>query len=63
MRHVERVGQNRNSYSAVVGKPTGNRPFTIPRRKWNNNIKTYVKDIRRGLDSSGSEYGAAGKFC
>jgi len=63
MRHVERIGENRNSYSVFAGKPKGKRPFTRPRRKWNNNIKKYVNDTWRGLDSSGSEYGAAGRLC
>jgi len=63
MRHVERMGEDRNSYSVFVGKPKGKRPFIRPRLKWNNNIKTYVNGIRCGLDSSGSEYGAAGMFC
>jgi hypothetical protein len=61
VRHVARIGEKRNSYSVFVGKPKGKRPFTRPRRKWNNNIKKYVNEIRGGLDLSGSQYGAAGR--
>jgi hypothetical protein len=49
VRYVARMGENRNLYSVFVRKPKGKRPFTRPRRKRNNNIKTYVNEIRRGI--------------
>jgi hypothetical protein len=39
----------------------GNPKVSDHRRKWNNNNKTSVNEIRRGLDLSG--YRAAGKLC
>jgi hypothetical protein len=53
-RHVARMGETRNAYRILVGKPEGKRPLGRPRRRWVDNIK-----IDRmgwyGLDRSGSE--------
>jgi hypothetical protein len=32
--HVARMGENRNAYRVVVGKPEGRRPLGRPRRRW-----------------------------
>jgi hypothetical protein len=37
--HVARMGEKRNVYRLLVGKPEGKRPLGIPRRRWMNNIK------------------------
>jgi hypothetical protein len=37
--HVERMGEKRNAYSILVGKPEGKRPLGKPRRRWEDNIK------------------------
>jgi hypothetical protein len=37
--HVARMGEKRNVYRLLVGKPEGKRPLGRPRRKWINNIK------------------------
>jgi hypothetical protein len=37
--HVERMGEKRNVYRLLVGKPEGKRPLGIPRRRWIDNIK------------------------
>jgi len=29
----------------LVGKPEGKRPLGIPRYRWENNIKIYLKEI------------------
>jgi hypothetical protein len=43
--HVARMGEMRNAYRILVGKPEGKRPLGRPRRKWENN--TCIKmDIR-----------------
>jgi hypothetical protein len=51
--HVERMGEKRNVYRILVGKPEGQTPLGRPRRRWVDNIK-----IERmgwyGLDRSGS---------
>jgi hypothetical protein len=33
-RDVARMGEKRNAYSIMVGKPEGNRPLEIPRNRW-----------------------------
>jgi hypothetical protein len=37
--HVARIGEKRNAYRILVGKPEGKRPLGRPRRKWVDNIK------------------------
>jgi hypothetical protein len=37
--HVARMGEKRNAYTILVGKPEGKRPLGRPRRMWVNNIK------------------------
>jgi hypothetical protein len=37
--HVARMGEKKNVYRLLVGKPEGTRPLGRPRRKWINNIK------------------------
>jgi hypothetical protein len=32
--HVARMGEKRNAYSLLVGKPEGRRPLGRPRRRW-----------------------------
>jgi hypothetical protein len=36
---VARMGEKRNVYRLLVGKPEGKRPLGRPRRRWINNIK------------------------
>jgi hypothetical protein len=54
--HVSRVGEMRNAYKILVGKPDGKRPLGRPRRRREDNIK--MDDGNRvgrcGLNSSGS---------
>jgi hypothetical protein len=37
--HVARMGEMRNAYNILVGKPEGKRRLGRPRRRWKNNIK------------------------
>jgi hypothetical protein len=37
--HVARMGEKRNVYRLLVGKPEGKRPLGRPRRRWVNNIR------------------------
>jgi hypothetical protein len=46
--HVARIGAKRNTYRMLVGKPEGKRPLGRPRRKWVDNIKMDVREIRWG---------------
>jgi hypothetical protein len=36
--HVVRMGEKRNSYMILMGKPDGKRPVGRPRRRWVDNI-------------------------
>jgi hypothetical protein len=51
------MGEKRNVYRLLVGKPEGKRPLGRPRRRWIDNIKTDLLEIRIeccGLDWFGS---------
>jgi hypothetical protein len=37
--HVARMGEKKNVYMLLVGKPEGKRPLGRPRRRWIDNIK------------------------
>jgi hypothetical protein len=44
--HVARMGEKRNVYRLLVGKPEGKRPLGRPRRRWIINIKMDLLEIR-----------------
>jgi hypothetical protein len=44
--HVARMGEKRNAYRMLVGKPEGKRPLGRPRCRWVNNIKMDLMKIR-----------------
>jgi hypothetical protein len=46
------MGEMRNK-KTVVGKSEGKRPLRIPKRRWENNIKIFVKEIGCGLGGGG----------
>jgi hypothetical protein len=39
----------RNAYKIFVGKPEGRRPLARPRRRWEYNIDTYLREIGFGV--------------
>jgi hypothetical protein len=41
--NVARIGEKRNAYRILVGKPDGKRPLGRPRRRWVGNIKMNLK--------------------
>ena len=54
------------TYSALVGKPEGNRLLEGPRRRWEDGIKTDLKEIdwdARALAWSGSGNGQVAGYC
>jgi hypothetical protein len=48
VRHVARIGEKRNVYKLLVGKPEGKRPLGRPRRRWVDNIKIDLAEIGLG---------------
>jgi hypothetical protein len=56
--HVARIGDRRNAYNILVGKPEGERPLRRPRRRWEDNIRLDLREIgwegMDGLYASGS---------
>jgi hypothetical protein len=43
--HVARIGEKRNVYRILVGKPEGKRPLGRPRRRWVDNIKMDLREV------------------
>jgi hypothetical protein len=43
--HVARMGENRDAYRLLVGKPEGKKALGRPRRRWVDNIRM---DLGRG---------------
>ena len=41
---MARMGEGREMYRILVGKPEGNRPLGRPRRRWKDNIKMDLQD-------------------
>jgi hypothetical protein len=46
--HVARMGDKRNVYRLLVGKPEGKRPLGIPRCRWVENIKRDLRGLGWG---------------
>jgi hypothetical protein len=42
------MGETRNAYRILVGKPEGKRPLGRPRRRWVDNIKIDLREIWTG---------------
>ena len=45
---MARMGEGRGVHKVLVGKPEGKRPLGIPRRRWEDNIKMDLEEVRRG---------------
>jgi hypothetical protein len=45
--HVARMGEKRNGYRFLVGKPEGNRPLGRPRHRWRDNIMMNLGGVGR----------------
>jgi hypothetical protein len=46
--HVARIGEKRNVYMLLVGKPEGKRPLGRPRLRWVNNIRMDLVEVGWG---------------
>jgi hypothetical protein len=43
------MAEKRKPYGALVGKPDGKRTLGRPKRRWEDNIKTYIQRNRMGV--------------
>jgi hypothetical protein len=43
--HVARIGEVRDAYNILVGRPEGRRPLGRPRRRREDNIKMDLREI------------------
>jgi hypothetical protein len=46
--HVARMGEKRNAYILLVGKPEGKKPLGRPRRRWVDNIRMDLGEVGWG---------------
>jgi hypothetical protein len=46
--HVARMGERRSAYKLLAGKPEGRRPLGRPRRRWLDNIRMDLVEVRWG---------------
>jgi hypothetical protein len=43
------MGEGRNVYRVLVGKPEGNSPLERPRRRWEDGIKIDLREMLSGV--------------
>ncbi|KAJ4440944.1 hypothetical protein ANN_10793 [Periplaneta americana] len=43
--YVARMGESRNAYRVLVGRPEGKRPLWRPRHRWEDNIKMDLREV------------------
>jgi hypothetical protein len=46
--HVVRMGEGRDVYRVLVGRPEGKRPLERPRHRWEDNIKLDLREMGIG---------------
>jgi len=46
--HVARMGGERGVYRVLLGKPEGKRSLVRPRRRWVDNIRMDLQEVRCG---------------
>ena len=46
--YVAGMGERRGVYRVLMGKPEGKRPLGRPRRRWEDNIKMDLQEVRKG---------------
>ncbi|KAJ4432257.1 hypothetical protein ANN_20874 [Periplaneta americana] len=44
-RHIAHMGESRNAYRVLFGRPEGKRSLGWPRRRWENNIKMDLREV------------------
>ena len=48
MGHVASMEEGRGVHKVLLGKPEGKRQLVRPRRRWEDNIKMDLQEVRRG---------------
>jgi hypothetical protein len=43
--HVAHMGEERNVYRVLIGEPEGRRPLERPRSRWEDGIRTDLREI------------------
>jgi hypothetical protein len=43
--HIALIGEKRNAYRILVGKPEGKRSLGRPRRRWEENIEIDLRQV------------------
>ena len=51
---MARMGERRGVYRGLVGKSEGKRPLWRPKRRWEDNIKMDIQEVRWGGVWTGS---------
>jgi len=46
--HVARIGEERGVYRVLLGEPEGKTPVGRPRRRWVDNIRMDLQELRCG---------------
>jgi hypothetical protein len=52
-KHVARMGGKRNAYKTLVGKPERKRPLGRPRHRWQDSIRTDLRETEWEVVGSG----------
>jgi hypothetical protein len=47
---VARMGEGRDVYRVLVGKPEGKRPLRRPRRRWEDNVRMDLQEVGCGCE-------------
>jgi len=60
--HVACIGESRDVYRVLVGKPEGKRPFGRPRCRWQDNIKMNLWEVGAWIGSVWFRIGTVGGY-
>ena len=60
--HVAHMGERRDIYRALVGKPEGKRQLWRPRHRWEDNIKMDIQEVGVWTGSSWLRIGTDGGY-
>ena len=62
---MARMGEKRDAYRVLVGKPEGRRTLGRPRRGWEDNIEMDLREVGwgNGLGRKGSRQGQVAGCC